>query len=178
MIVGAGKSKIFRTASWLKTQEELIADVLAAQSSLTLWDPMDDSPPGSAHGILQARILEWVAILFSSGCSWLRNQTQVSCIAGRFFTIWTTTEALIVDGTVQIQRKKSSFLTWGNLSCFLQSFFDWLDESHPHLWMAICFTQCLLIYMLISFLKITFMEIFRISLWPNIWVSWPILIDT
>ena len=40
--------------------------VLVAQSCLTLWDPMDYSPPGSfVHGILQARILEWVAILFS-----------------------------------------------------------------------------------------------------------------
>ena len=40
--------------------------VLVAQSSLTLWNPMDCSPPGpSVHGISQARILEWVAILFS-----------------------------------------------------------------------------------------------------------------
>ena len=43
------------------------------------------SPPGfSVHGILQARILEWVAILFSRGSSPARDQTQVSCIAGRF----------------------------------------------------------------------------------------------
>ena len=39
-------------------------------------------------GILQARILEWVAIPFSGGYSWPRDQTQVSCTAGRFFTIW------------------------------------------------------------------------------------------
>ena len=38
------------------------------------------------HGILQARILEWVAVLFSRGSFWLRNQTRVSCTAGRFFT--------------------------------------------------------------------------------------------
>ena len=44
---------------------------------------MDCSPPGSSnHGILQARILEWVAISFSRGSSWLRDRTQVSCIAG------------------------------------------------------------------------------------------------
>ena len=48
---------------------------------------MDCSPPGSSvHWILQARILEWVAISSSRGLSWPRNWTQVSCIAGQFFT--------------------------------------------------------------------------------------------
>ena len=42
------------------------------------------------HGILQARILEWVAIPFSGGSSQPRNQTRVSRIAGRFFTVWAT----------------------------------------------------------------------------------------
>ena len=56
---------------------------------------MDCSPPGSSvHGILQARILEWVAISFSRGSSRLRDQTQVSCIAGGFFMAWATREAL------------------------------------------------------------------------------------
>ena len=56
--------------------------VLVAQSCLTLCNPMDSSPPGSSvNGILQARMLEWVAISFS------RDQTSVFCIAGRFFTI-------------------------------------------------------------------------------------------
>ena len=55
----------------------------------TLCDPMDYILPGSSvHGILQARILEWVAIPFCRGSSWPRDQTWVSCIAGRFFTIW------------------------------------------------------------------------------------------
>ena len=55
---------------------------------------MDCSLPGSyVHGILQARILEWVAILFSKGSSQPRDRTWVSCITGRFFTIWTTREA-------------------------------------------------------------------------------------
>ena len=40
----------------------------------------------TVHGILQARILEWVAILFSRGSSQSRDQTQVSCTAGGFFT--------------------------------------------------------------------------------------------
>ena len=42
------------------------------------------------HAILQARILEWVAFPFSRGSSWPRDQIQVSCIAGRFFTSWAT----------------------------------------------------------------------------------------
>ena len=59
------------------------------QLFLTLYDPMDCSPPGSSvHGILQARILEWVAIPLSRGSSWPRDRTQVSCIVGRFFTVW------------------------------------------------------------------------------------------
>ena len=61
--------------------------VLVAQLCQTLCDPMDCSPPGSSvHGILQARIVEWVIIPFSKGSSRPRDQTQVSCIAGRFFT--------------------------------------------------------------------------------------------
>ena len=63
--------------------------VLVAQSCPLLRDPMDCSPPGSsAHGILQAIILEWIAIPSSRGSSWHRDQTWVSCIADRFFTIW------------------------------------------------------------------------------------------
>ena len=55
---------------------------------LTLFHPMDYSPPGSSvPGILQARILEWVAISFSRGYSRPRDGTQVFRIAGRFFTI-------------------------------------------------------------------------------------------
>ena len=58
--------------------------------------PMDCSPPGfSVYGILQARILEWVAISFSEGLSQPRNYL-VSCIEGRFFTIWATREALVI----------------------------------------------------------------------------------
>ena len=53
-----------------------------AQSCPTLFDPMDYT----VHGILQARILEWVAVPFSKGSSQLRDWTQVSHIAGRFLT--------------------------------------------------------------------------------------------
>ena len=61
-----------------------------AQSCPTLGDPMDYT----MHGILQARILEWVAFPFSRGSSQPRDQTQVSWIAGGFFTSWATREAL------------------------------------------------------------------------------------
>ena len=57
-------------------------------SCLTLCDPMDCRPPSSSvHGILQARILEWVAIAFFKGSSQPKDQTWVSYIAGRFFTV-------------------------------------------------------------------------------------------
>ena len=58
------------------------------QSCPALCDLMDYGPPGSSvHGILQARILKWVAVPFSRGSSQPRDRTQVSCIAGGFFTV-------------------------------------------------------------------------------------------
>ena len=63
-------------------------------SHVRLCDPVDCSPPGSSvHGILQARILEWIAISFSRASSQPRNWTWVSCIAGRRFILWATREA-------------------------------------------------------------------------------------
>ena len=68
--------------------------MLVIQSCLTLCNPVDCRPLGSSgHGIILARILEWVAISFSRGSSWPRNRTQVSHTAGRFFTTWATREA-------------------------------------------------------------------------------------
>ena len=68
--------------------------VLVTESCPTLCNPMDCRPPGSSvYRILQARILEWVVISFSRGSSWSRDRTQVSCVAGRFFTVWATREA-------------------------------------------------------------------------------------
>ena len=67
--------------------------VLVTQACHTLCNPRDCSLPGSSvHGILQARALEWVAISYSRGSSPHRDQTQVSFITGRFFTIWATRE--------------------------------------------------------------------------------------
>ena len=65
--------------------------VLAVQLCLTLCEPTDCSLPGSSvHGILQAIILEWVAIPSSRGSFWPMDQTWVSCVAGGFFAIWAT----------------------------------------------------------------------------------------
>ena len=61
-----------------------------------ICDAMYCSLPGSSiHGVLQARVLEWVAIFFSRGRSQPRDWTQVSRIAGRRLTIWATREAHI-----------------------------------------------------------------------------------
>ena len=69
--------------------------VLVSPSGPTLCNPMDFSlPDSSVHGILQARILEWVAIPFSRGSCRPGNKTQVSCTASRFLTICDTREAL------------------------------------------------------------------------------------
>ena len=63
--------------------------VKVTHSCPTLWDPM----VYTVHGILQARILEWVVFLFSRGSSQPRDQTQVSHVAGEFFISWATREA-------------------------------------------------------------------------------------
>ena len=66
-------------------------------SDWTEWTELDGSPPGSSgHGVLQARTLEWVAIPFSKGSSWARNLTQVSCIAGRLFSLGATREVPLI----------------------------------------------------------------------------------
>ena len=89
------------------------------------WYPVQCGPPGSSvHGILQARILEWVVFPFSRGFSWPRNQTQVSSIAGRLFTIWATRETGLLPPCSKAhhllpvsQEEPSTHL------CFLFSFF-------------------------------------------------------
>ena len=75
---------------------------------MTLWTVVCHG--SSVHGILQARILEWVAIPFSRGSPQPRDQAWVSCIAGRFFTIWATDVALLpTNGQKQQLWRPSSF---------------------------------------------------------------------
>ena len=74
-------------ATW-EAQPILSLYIYFAQLCLTLCDPMDCSPPGSSvHGLLQARILEWVAIPFSRGSSRPRDRTWASHIADGFLNI-------------------------------------------------------------------------------------------
>ena len=78
-------------------EPKVLMKVLFVQSCPTLCDPMDCSPSGSSvHGILQARILEWVVIPFSREPSWLGDWTWVPCIGYRFFTVWATREPKII----------------------------------------------------------------------------------
>ena len=95
-------------------QEDPLQEEMATHSSILTWripwteNPgrlqymgsqrvMDCSLPGtSVHGILQARVLEWVAISSCRGSSWPRDWTRVSCNAGIFFTIWATRDYLVV----------------------------------------------------------------------------------
>ena len=77
----------------------IIPCVSLTKLRLALRDPMGCSLLGSSvHGILQARILEWVAIPFSRGSSWPRDWTWVSCIAGRFFAIWVNSGGYMLMG--------------------------------------------------------------------------------
>ena len=93
-----------------------------AQSCPTLCDPMDYSPPGSSvHGILQARILECVAIPFSKESSQLRNQTWVSCIVDGFFTDSATRKVAYVihlfKSTACTTMKTQAYALWVITMC-------------------------------------------------------------
>ena len=95
---------------------------LVVQLCPVLWDIMDYSQLGfSVHGILQSRILEWVAIPLSRGSSWTRNQTCISCIAIRFFPVWATREANITLWADIIQAKGD------------RPFYQWLNQTHSGL---------------------------------------------
>ena len=85
----------------------------SSQSCPTLYDPMGCGLSGSSvPGILQARILEWVAIPFCRGSSWPRNRTSVSCIAGGFFTSWATREAKISEECSQFPTPSWGATIW------------------------------------------------------------------
>ena len=110
----------------------LHAVCLVSQSCLTLCDPMDRGPPGSSvHGILQAKVLAWVAMLSSRGSSQPRDWTQVSHIASGFLTVWATREALKVP-----PRYNHFMLYFGN-SCNISHFFIIVIFAYGDLWSVI-----------------------------------------
>ena len=86
---------VAKSRTWLSTFHfQFVCACSVDQLCLTLGGPVDCSPTGSSvRGIFQARVLQWVAISFSRGSSRSRDRTQVSCIAGRRFTVWATREA-------------------------------------------------------------------------------------
>ena len=91
--------------------------VLVTQLCPALCDPMDCSQPGSSvHGILQARVLEWVAIP-SPRIFLTREWTCVSCIEGKFFTIWAIREAL-VQGKGGLKRTTEEIFVVIEMFCF------------------------------------------------------------
>ena len=97
--------------------------VKSESCSVMSVSPMGCSPPGfTVYEILQARIPEWVAIHFSRGSSQARNQTGVSCTAGRLFTIWTTRKVHISVDQHQNQKidNDTVFYRLNTLSSFHQ----------------------------------------------------------
>ena len=82
--------------------------------------PLDYSPPGSSvHGILQARILEWVAIPFSRGSSWPRDRTRISCLSciGRQILYCSATwEGLKISTQMQIETYKKFEMLYTKMS--------------------------------------------------------------
>ena len=103
-------SSLIVSSNWERIGCQLGQSV--TQLYLALCDLMDYSPPGSSvHGISQARIPEWVAILFSRVSSPPRDRTQVSCTTGGVFTIWTTRSSIICQ--------ERYFLLWPHLMCGL-----------------------------------------------------------
>ena len=100
-----------------------------AQSCPTLCGPMYYT----VHGILQARILEWVAFPFSRASSQPRDQTQVSHIAGRFFISWATREALVASHSGELYSDIDPFRSIFH-NCFLfsfPSFYVFLESYFP-----------------------------------------------
>ena len=110
--------EMFHSCPLVTNHREERKESEVAQSCLTLCDPVDCSLPGSSiHGILQARILEWVTISFSRGSSRPRDQTRVSHIGGRRFNLWASREAKVTTNP-------------GGRCCYSQPPFHWWGNQH------------------------------------------------
>ena len=117
--------------------------VLVAQSCVTLCVPKDCSPAGSSvHGILLARILEWISIPSSKISSWPRDRTWVSYIVGRLFTVWATGEAVeahMVNTTLYFSTVHTVLYLWTNIIRSLLLFSHWvLSDSFATPWIIAC----------------------------------------
>ena len=123
---------------------------LVAHLCSTLCDPMNSSPLGSSvHGILQARIVEWVAISFSRGESRPRDQTHISCTGSWILYYWTTRETQLKHIPKKIKNYKSQKMT----DCYQKEIwcFYLRGQLHfpQHFWVPLqilkCQSPCLLI---------------------------------
>ena len=113
---------------WQKRKYMETYEKVCAQSLIHVCSP----PGSSAHGILQVRILEWVAISFSRGSSRPRYNTRVSCLAGRFFTVEPPGKPYEkLHRTKLGLKKKHRFLHMGRTLTP-----RWL--LHLHLWTHLC----------------------------------------
>ena len=93
--------------------------MLVVQSRLPLCNPIDYSPLGSSvYGILQARILEWVTILFSRRSSWPRDWTLISHNAGGFFVIWAIREPFSIKWSLWSFNTVNPGMSVSCLKCF------------------------------------------------------------
>ena len=87
--------RVFTTNATWEARYKVLIDCWSL-SLPTISNPIDWGPPGFfIHGVFQARILAWVPVPFSRASSRPRDQTCVSCVAGRFFTIRPTREDII-----------------------------------------------------------------------------------
>ena len=145
---------------------------------------MDYSPPASSvHGILQGRILEWAAITHFSRSSQPKHQTWVSCIAGRFFTIWVTKEALLKHYLFYSNQfssdqqicvywgwPKSSFSLWKMIWKTQTNFWPTYDYLRKHNTIS---RQSLLLFPINIFQKYAFFSLYNVQFSCNFYVLNP-----
>ena len=133
------------------------APCLVTQSCLTLSNPVDCSSPGfSVHGILQARILEWVDMPSSRGSSQPRDQTQVSPIAGGFFTTYLSHQGIqrILEWVLCPFSGGSSWpRNQTRVSRISGGFFtSWAIREARNLWYL--YINCVWVYLYISYIHV------------------------
>ena len=128
----------------VRLNSDCITLVLVAQLCPTFCDPMYSSPPGSSvHEILQAKILECIAILFSKGSSRHRDQTWVSCIIGRWILYQLSHQRCLITLRYFILIGKSTFFPY-----------KFLNSSYTHKMLYNIKILCKIFIMILFHLKI------------------------
>ena len=162
---------------FIHPKKEVVAHMcvcaLSLQSYLTLCDPMDYSPRGSSvHGILQARILEWVAISYSRGPSQPRDPTRVSCvsrIASGFFTTEPPGKPQHVTGSLNtVIRNRSPLLCSRTRKEFCNMFLCKITFVVA-LWFSACYNHVYnhqSIYLSINLFQVSETEEPKSQTWP------------